>query len=153
MGNRIGKPHFAPLNETIELKQCQWMALKYLLESLARNLMIENYVWDQLHSIINFVLTVSDRIRGSWTSYCDSEKGTPPPKKYSGQKHVHWKKMHNLQVESYVYSAGSFRERASQIKLFGCFSRGRSGGLVFPSLSDFSTVYCDPHSQRLWHSQ
>ena len=30
---------------------------------------------------------------------------------------------------------------------------GRSGGLVFPSLSEFSTVYCDPHSQRLWHSQ
>ena len=33
------------------------------------------------------------------------------------------------------------------------FSRGRSGGLVFPSLSEFSIVYCDPHSQRLWHSQ
>ena len=33
------------------------------------------------------------------------------------------------------------------------FSRGRSGGLVFPSLSKFSTVYCDPHSQSLWHSQ
>ena len=31
--------------------------------------------------------------------------------------------------------------------------RGRSGGLVFPSLSEFSTVYCDPHSQRIWHSQ
>ena len=29
----------------------------------------------------------------------------------------------------------------------------RPGGLVFPSLSGFSTVYCDPHSQRLWHSQ
>ena len=29
------------------------------------------------------------------------------------------------------------------------FSRGRSGGLVLPSLSEFSTVYCDPHSQRL----
>ena len=28
----------------------------------------------------------------------------------------------------------------------------RSGGLVFPSLSEFSTVYCDPHSKRLWHS-
>ena len=28
------------------------------------------------------------------------------------------------------------------------FSRGRSVGLVFPSLSEFSTVYCDPHSQR-----
>ena len=27
--------------------------------------------------------------------------------------------------------------------------RGRSGHLVFPSLSEFSTVYCDPHSQRL----
>ena len=25
--------------------------------------------------------------------------------------------------------------------------------LVFPSLSEFSTVYCDPHSQRLRHSQ
>ena len=25
----------------------------------------------------------------------------------------------------------------------------RSGGLVFPSLSEFSTVYCGPHSQRL----
>jgi len=24
------------------------------------------------------------------------------------------------------------------------FSRGRAGGLVFPSLSEFSTVYCDP---------
>ena len=32
------------------------------------------------------------------------------------------------------------------------FSRGRSGGLVFPSLSEFSTVYCDPHSQRLFIS-
>jgi len=28
------------------------------------------------------------------------------------------------------------------------FSRGRSGGLVFPSLSEFSTVYCDPYSRR-----
>ena len=25
------------------------------------------------------------------------------------------------------------------------FSRGRSGGLVFPPLSEFFTVYCDPH--------
>ena len=29
------------------------------------------------------------------------------------------------------------------------FSRGRSGGLVVPSRSEFSTVYCDPYSQRL----
>ena len=27
------------------------------------------------------------------------------------------------------------------------FSTGGSGGLVFPSLSEFSTVCCDPHSQ------
>ena len=29
------------------------------------------------------------------------------------------------------------------------FSRGRSGGLVYPSLSEFSTVFGDPHSQSL----
>ena len=28
---------------------------------------------------------------------------------------------------------------------YSCLGRGRSGGLVFPSLSEFSTVYCDPH--------
>ena len=28
---------------------------------------------------------------------------------------------------------------------------GLSGALVSPSLSEISTVYCDPHSQRLWH--
>ena len=33
------------------------------------------------------------------------------------------------------------------------FLRWRSGGLLFPSLEEFSTVYCDPHSQSLWHSQ
>ena len=33
------------------------------------------------------------------------------------------------------------------------FSGGRPGGLVFPSLEEFSTVYCYPHIQRLWHSQ
>ena len=34
--------------------------------------------------------------------------------------------------------------------LYTDFSGGRSGGLVFTSLSEFSTVYCDLHSQRLW---
>ena len=29
------------------------------------------------------------------------------------------------------------------------FSRGRSGGLVFSSVKEYSTAYCDPHSQRL----
>ena len=27
-----------------------------------------------------------------------------------------------------------------------------SGGLVFPSLLEFSIVCCDPHTQKLWHS-
>ena len=33
------------------------------------------------------------------------------------------------------------------------FSGGRSSGLVFQSLEEFSTVCCDPQSQTLWHSQ
>jgi len=28
------------------------------------------------------------------------------------------------------------------------FSGGRKGGLVFPSLEEFSAVGCDPHSER-----
>ena len=31
------------------------------------------------------------------------------------------------------------------------FSGGRYSSQVFPSLEVFSTVYCDPQSQRLWH--
>ena len=38
-----------------------------------------------------------------------------------------------------------------------CIQISQEAGQVvwysFPSLSEFSTVYCDPHSQRLWHSQ
>ena len=30
------------------------------------------------------------------------------------------------------------------------FSGGSSGGRVFPSLEEFSTVCCDPHSERLY---
>ena len=33
------------------------------------------------------------------------------------------------------------------------FSGGRSGGLIFLSLEEFSTVRCDQHSQRLWRNQ
>ena len=33
------------------------------------------------------------------------------------------------------------------------FSGGRLGGLAFPSLEEFPTVCCDPHSQRLWDSK
>ena len=33
------------------------------------------------------------------------------------------------------------------------FSGDRLGGLVFPSLSEYSTIFCDPHSQRLYHRQ
>ena len=30
---------------------------------------------------------------------------------------------------------------------------GCAAGAPMHGLSEFSTVYCDPHSQRLWHSQ
>jgi len=33
------------------------------------------------------------------------------------------------------------------------FLRRHVNSLVFLSLEEFSTVCCDPHSQRLWHSQ
>ena len=33
------------------------------------------------------------------------------------------------------------------------FLGGRSGGLVFPLIEEFSTVCCDLHSQRLWRNQ
>jgi len=33
------------------------------------------------------------------------------------------------------------------------FWGGRSGGLVFPSLEEYSAVCCDPHSQRIWPNQ
>ena len=33
------------------------------------------------------------------------------------------------------------------------FFKSKSGSLVFPSLEEFSIICCDPHGQRLWHSQ
>jgi len=48
---------------------------------------------------------------------------------------------------------GTIRDRNGMDLTQTDFSRGRSGGLVFPSLSEFSTVCCDPHRQRLWHIQ
>ena len=42
---------------------------------------------------------------------------------------------------------------AGDVGLIPGLGRYRSDGLLFLSLSEFSTVYCDPHSQRLWHSQ
>ena len=33
------------------------------------------------------------------------------------------------------------------------FSGGKSGGLVFPSLEEFSTVCCHPHSRKFWLSE
>ena len=36
------------------------------------------------------------------------------------------------------------------LDLYKDFSGGKSGGLAFPSLEEFSIVCCDPYSQRLW---
>ena len=33
------------------------------------------------------------------------------------------------------------------------FLRRQMRWLAFPSLQEFSTFYCDPHNQRLWHNQ
>ena len=41
---------------------------------------------------------------------------------------------------------------SEKVGLKPTFRKRRSWHRV-PSLSAFSTVYCDPHSQRLWHSQ
>ena len=56
---------------------------------------------------------------------------------------------------SHIYTYITFLLNVSLLRSFNGpdFSRGRAGGLVFPSLSEFSTVHCDSHSQRLWHSQ
>ena len=34
-----------------------------------------------------------------------------------------------------------------------CIKISQEAGLEFPSLEEFPRVFCDPHSQRLWHSQ
>jgi len=54
---------------------------------------------------------------------------------------------------------GTFHAKMGKIKdrngmdLHTDFSGGKSGGLVFPSLSEYSTVCGDPHSRKFWHSQ
>ena len=57
------------------------------------------------------------------------------------------------QASLFIINSQSLLKLMSIADLHTNFSRGRSGGLVFLSLSEFSIVYCDPHSQRLQHSQ
>ena len=47
----------------------------------------------------------------------------------------------------------AYRSLKRQVKWSGIPIREFPSQKRFPSLSEFSTVYCDPHSQRLWHSQ
>ena len=65
---------------------------------------------------------------------------------------------YTINCKAVILATGGFGANLDMIASFRPdlhigFSRGRSGVLVFPSLSEFSTVYCDPHTQRLWHSQ
>ena len=56
-----------------------------------------------------------------------------------------------LDTEQQTGSKGCCSMSSSNCCFLTCilvFSRGRSGALVFPSLSEVSTVYCDPHNQR-----
>ena len=59
---------------------------------------------------------------------------------------------HEIDLLNWNIIEGSY-QKLLLLGLHTYFSRGRLGGVVFPSLSEFSTDYCDPHSQRLCHSQ
>ena len=59
--------------------------------------------------------------------------------------------IHNLDVLLFLFGTSLLFHAQLELllpDLHTDFSRGRSGGLLFPSLSEISTVYCDPHSQR-----
>ena len=55
--------------------------------------------------------------------------------------------IYSLDVLLFLFGTSLFHVRFYLLlpDLHPGFSRGRSGGLVFPSLSEFSTVYCDPY--------
>ena len=57
--------------------------------------------------------------------------------------------IYSLDVLLFLCGTGLFHVQFSLLlpDLHTGFSRGRSGGLVFLSLSELSTVYCDPHSR------
>ena len=55
--------------------------------------------------------------------------------------------MYSLDVLLFLFGISLLFHVQSLPDLHIGFSRGRLGGLVLPSLSEFSTVYCDPHSQ------
>ena len=60
--------------------------------------------------------------------------------------------IYNLDVFLSLFGASLLFDVQFQLLLLDLateFSGGRSGGLVFPSLEEFSTVCCDPHSQSL----
>ena len=64
--------------------------------------------------------------------------------------------IYSLDILPFLFGTSLFSHVQFQLLLLDlhtCFSRGRSGGLVFPSLSEFSTIYWNPHSWRLWCSQ
>ena len=58
---------------------------------------------------------------------------------------------HRLQYIALMCSFSYLEPVCCSMYSSNCFSGDRSGGLVFPSLEECSTVYCDPHSQKLCH--
>ena len=72
--------------------------------------------------------------------------------------HFTWYTLHISKVTIHLFQFGTSPLFHVWLKLllldlYTDFSGGRSGSLVFPSLEEFSTVCCDPNSQRLWRSQ
>ena len=73
------------------------------------------------------------------------------PQDWGKQKLQSWRAQQNLACTK-TQRKGAVTPQETEPKLPASVG-SRSGGLVFPSLEEFSTVYCDPHSLRLWHSQ
>ena len=64
--------------------------------------------------------------------------------------------MYSLNILLFLFGTSLLFQVQYQLLLLDLhedFSGGRPGGLILPYLEEFSTLFCDLHSQRLWHSQ
>ena len=61
--------------------------------------------------------------------------------------------IHSLNVLLFLFGTSLVSHVQLLPNLHTDFSRGRSGGLVFPTPSEFFTVCCNPQSQGFWHNQ
>ena len=112
--------HFTPPESNHRTKTMSLDSFKTCTGKLGREFDDRKLRLRQLNSMINLVLTVSLQDSKFMDLLLWFREG------HTTTQEIFWpkacplkKKMHNLKVENYVYSVGSFKERASQIKLFG----------------------------------